>query len=442
MKHVKIQLDKEYLEGILVNEDDKHIVLKLSSGYNIGIKKSVIVKMEDVKSHKELVKEQTSEKIHEKISHGVNSSGISSDTNTDNNILPKVLILHTGGTIASKVDYETGAVTPKFSPEELQTMFPELKELAHIESKLFRNMASDDMRFSHYNLLAKEVALELDKNKNLKGVIITQGTDTIHYTSAALGFIFEHLPIPVVIVGSQRSSDRGSSDAAMNLISAVAFIANTSLKGVFICMHESMNDDSCIILNGFNSKKLHSSRRDAFKPINMPPIARVDYATKSIDYLSEYSESVLNSSGKLSLNLFNEDLHIGIIVSHPNMYAIEISSFLKNFDGIVLEGTGLCHFPINEIDEYTKEHTAIKEALTKLASTIPVVMSLQTVAGSVNMNVYRPGKLLIEMGIIGNYSSLITETAFIKLAWLLSQKLDPHEYFMKNLRGEFLISDI
>jgi glutamyl-tRNA(Gln) amidotransferase subunit D len=432
MKHVKLTLEHETMQGILVKEDDKHLVLKLSSGYNIGILKNTILKIEDIKSHDEFVKEEHSELVHKKINHQV----------SDVRNLPTVLILHTGGTIASKVDYTTGAVTPKFNPEDLHSMFPELSDLAHIESKLFRNMASDDMRFAHYNLLANEIKSELEKNPNLKGVIITQGTDTIHYTSVALGFIFEHLPIPVLIVGSQRSSDRGSTDAAMNLISAVAFIANTSLKGVFICMHESMSDDSCIILSGFNSKKMHSSRRDAFKPINMPAVARVDYSTKSIEYLSTYPESVLNAPGKLSLKLFNEDLKIGIIVSHPNMYAEEITPFLKNFDGIVLEGTGLCHFPINEIDEYTKEHTKIKAELTKLASTIPVVMSLQTVAGAVNMNVYRPGTYLIEMGIIGNYSSLITETAFIKLAWLLSQKLDPKEYFMKDLRGEFSLKEL
>ncbi len=432
MKHVKITLEHEQLQGILVKEDDKHLVLKLSSGYNIGIQKNTILKTEDIELHKDLVKEEHSQIAHDKINHKISS---------DNN-LPTVLILHTGGTIASKVDYKTGAVTPKFNPEDLHSMFPELSDIAKIESKLFRNMASDDMRFAHYNLLAKEIQVELEKNKELKGVIITQGTDTIHYTTAALGFIFEHLPIPVLIVGSQRSSDRGSTDAAMNLISAVAFIANTSLKGVFICMHESMNDDSCLILNGFNAKKMHSSRRDAFKPINVPAVARVDYLTKSIEYISEYPESILNSSGKLSLHLFNEDLKIGIIVSHPNMYAVEFTPYLHNFDGIILEGTGLCHFPINEIDEYTKEHTAIKSELTKLASKIPVVMSLQTIAGAVNMNVYRPGTYLIEMGIIGNYSSLITETAFIKLAWLLSQKLDPHEYFMKDLRGEFAVKNI
>ncbi len=419
MKHVRLHLAHEVLEGLLVNEDESHLVLKLASGYNIGVKRHTVTRIEEIAEHASKVHESKPRQEHQ------------------DSLLPKILILHTGGTIASKVDYETGAVTPRFSPEELLQLFPELKDVAHIESRLLSNMASDDMRFAHFNIMAQAIASALERDKTLKGIIITQGTDTIHYTSAALGFIFEHLPIPVVIVGSQRSSDRGSTDAAMNIISAVAFIANTSLKGVFICMHESMNDDACIILSGFNAKKMHSSRRDAFKSINSSPIARVNYATKDVEYLAEYPESVLNSLGKLMVKLFDENLQIGIIVSHPNMYAAEIESFLKGFDGVILEGTGLCHFPINEIDEFTKEHTKIRHALTDLAKKIPVIMTLQTVAGSVNMNVYRPGRALEEMGIIANHSSLITETAFIKLAWLISQKLDPQEYFMKDLRGEF-----
>jgi glutamyl-tRNA(Gln) amidotransferase subunit D len=427
MKHVKLSLENEHLEGILVKEDDKHLVLKLSSGYNIGIKKSKILKIEDIHSHKELVKEQDAEKAHEKIVHGEG--------------LPKILILHTGGTIASKVDYQTGAVTPKFTPEELNSMFPEIKDLAKIESRLFRNMASDDMRFAHYNLLAKEVEKELHEHKDLRGIIITHGTDTLHYTASALSFMFEHLPVPIVLVGSQRSSDRGSSDAAMNLISAVAFIVNTSLKGVFVCMHESMNDDACIILNGINSRKMHSSRRDAFKQINSSPIARIDYTSKTVEYLSDYPESSLNTPGQLKIHPFDENLKIGIVKSHPNMFAEELSH-LMDFDGLILEGTGLGHFPINEDDEYTKGHEKIKDALKGLCKRIPVVMSLQTIYGSVNMNVYSPGREMVAIGVIGNYSTLTPETSFIKLAWLLSQKLDPKEYFMKDFRGEFSVKSV
>jgi len=428
MKHVKVSLENEHLEGILVNEDDKHIVLKLSSGYNIGIKKNRILKIEDIHSHKELVKEQNSEKVHKEIAQATKG-------------LPKILILHTGGTIASKVDYQTGAVTPTFTPEDLNGMFPEIKGLAHIESKLFRNMWSEDMRFKHYNLIAQEISEELHAHKDIKGIIITHGTDTLHYTGAALSFIFEHLPVPVILVGSQRSSDRGSADSAMNLISAVTFIANTSLKGVFLCMHESMSDDSCIILNGINARKMHSSRRDAFKQINGVPIARVDYSVKTVDYIGDYPESALNSPGVLKLHLFDDGLRIGLLKGHPNMYASEFESF-KGFDGLVLEGLGLGQLPINDIDEHTKEHSRIRDVLKDLAGKMPVIMSLQTIYGAVNMNVYQTGRDLQAIGILGNYSSLTPETSFIKLAWLLSQKLDPKEYFMKDLRGEFSIKSI
>jgi len=431
MKHVKLILEHETMQGILVKEDDKHLVLKLSSGYNIGILKNTVLKIEDIELHKNLIKEQHSELAHNKIIH----------KSTENSSLPTVLILHTGGTIASKVDYKTGGTIPTFSPTEIVSMFPELKDLANIESHLFRNMWSEDIRFSHYNLIAEQIEKEIKSNPSLKGIIITHGTDTIHYTSAALSFIFEHLPIPVVIVGSQRSSDRGSSDAAMNLVSAVAFIANTSLKGVFICLHENTDDTTCLVLGGLNAKKMHSSRRDAFKPINTKAIARINYDSKTVEYISSYPESVLNSAGNLKLHLFNPALKVGMLKSHPNMFAEEVLFYL-NFDGLVLEGTGLCNFPVNKIDEYSDENEKIMNAFDKLAHKIPVVMALQTVYGSVNMNVYQTGRDLQKTGILGNYSSLISETAFIKLAWLLSQKLDPKEYFMKDLRGEFSLKEL
>jgi glutamyl-tRNA(Gln) amidotransferase subunit D len=431
MENVKIHLareNSEILSGILVNKDDKHVVLKLESGYNIGIKNSNIKRIEKV-SELPVSDEKGTISKENSLNHMHNSR------------TPKILILHTGGTIASKVDYKTGAVVAKFSPEELLGMFPELKDIAHIDSKLFRNMMSDDMRFAHYNLIAEQIKTEIEdkSNKDLKGIIITHGTDTLHYTSAALSFMFEHLPIPVVLVGSQRSSDRGSSDSAMNIISAAAFVANTSLSGVFICMHENMSDETCVILNGLNVRKMHSSRRDAFKQINYEPVARVNFSDKSIEYISIQTESTLNSPGKLEIFPFNEKLKIGMLQSHPNMNAAEILNY-KDFDGLVLMGTGLGHMPITEMDEFTKEHTTINHALKDLSGKIPVVMSSQTIYGTVNMNVYSPGRELIEMGVLGTESKLTPETTFIKLAWLLSQKLDVKENFSKSFRGEYNIS--
>ena len=200
--YVVIKTNKEELKGLLLkSKNPEKFVIKLSSGYNTSIYKKDILKIEkatEEKAQKELPKIKV----------------------TKNPSLRNILIIHTGGTLASKVDYKTGAVSPRFSNEEIITMFPELKEIANIESKFFANIFSEDMNFIHYNLLAKEVKENISK---FDGIIITHGTDTLHYTSAALSFIFEDLAIPVILVGAQRSSDRGSSDAFLNCLCNTAF---------------------------------------------------------------------------------------------------------------------------------------------------------------------------------------------------------------------------
>ncbi|MCK5107626.1 MAG: Glu-tRNA(Gln) amidotransferase subunit GatD, partial [Nanoarchaeota archaeon] len=238
---VQINLKDEIIEGILMPSDNNSYFVKLSSGYNIGINKRNVNSIKDlgeVKQEKIKVKEVKQDKK-----------------------LPKISILHTGGTIASKVDYKTGGVIAQFKPEELIAMFPELKEIANIESRLLANIMSENINFSHYNLIAKEIEKEV--KKGVKGIIVTHGTDTLHYTSAALSFMLENIDIPVILVGAQRSSDRGSSDAAINLVSACVYIANSKDKGVRICMHKNCDDEINVILNGVKARKMHTSRRDA-----------------------------------------------------------------------------------------------------------------------------------------------------------------------------------
>jgi len=270
---VEITTKKGAILGIFMPSKEDTLILKLDSGYNLGILKNNIINAKLLEKHKE--KKFKKEKIKQ------------------NSKLPTITILHTGGTIASKVDYETGGVIARFSPEELLEMFPELKKIVNLKSRLIANMWSEDINFKHYNLLAKEIEKEIKSGVN--GIIITHGTDTLHYTSAALAFILDDLTIPVILVGSQRSSDRGSSDAALNLICACNFIANSKFQDVAICMHSSMQDDSCLILPATKSRKLHSSRRDAFKAVNTEPIALVTKEGK-IDYFQKIKEK----KGKLN----------------------------------------------------------------------------------------------------------------------------------------------
>jgi len=411
---VEIARTDSNIEGILMPSHNKDIiVVKLPSGYNLAIKKSKVKQINLLRKNSKIEKRK---------------KGIRYKKG-----LKTVAILHTGGTIASEVDYETGAVTPQFSPEEITSMFPELENFVNVKSRLISNMFSEDMNFSHYNKIAQEIEKEV-KGK-VDGIIISHGTDTLHYTSAALAFILEDLDIPVILVGAQRSSDRASTDAKINLICAAKFIAKADFSEVAICMHENMGDETCLILPACKTRKLHASRRDAFKPINTKPWARVYFNEDKIDIIDNRFRKKENR--RLKLNLFNEKLKIGLLKAHPNMIADEIKSY-DGFDGLVLEGYGIAgNFPINETDKFTRGNTKIYNELKKLANKMPVIASSQTIFGKINMNVYSTGRKLQELGIIGGLSDMTAETAFIKLAWLLSNHPKQiKELFMHNLRGE------
>lgn len=406
--YIEVKADSNKFRGVLMPDSiNGKLVLKLDSGYNIGIEKKKIKSKKLIK--KGIKKRDKTVRVRQ------------------NSKLPKVLILHTGGTVASKVDYESGGVIAKFSPDDLIGMFPEIKKIVNIKSKLIGNMWSGDMRFAHYNLLAKEVKKGVDRG--FDGVIITHGTDTMHYTSAALSFILDGLGIPVLLVGSQRSSDRGSSDAAVNLICACQFIANSNFAEVGICMHKNMNDNACYILPGLKTKKLHTSRRDAFKSVNDRPIAEVDINGK-ISYLNTKFKK--RSKDKLELKLINDKLKIGILKVHPNMFAQEVKNYSK-FDGLIIEGSGLGHMPVDKIDKYTLENEKIFNALKNLK--IPKVMCSQTVFGRINMNVYSYGRKIREYVIDGK--DMTSETSLVKLAWILSNfKKNIKVMMEENLKGE------
>ncbi|MBU0614723.1 MAG: Glu-tRNA(Gln) amidotransferase subunit GatD [Nanoarchaeota archaeon] len=406
---IKVTADS-VVEGIFVNETSKTIFVKLDNGYNVGISKDKIKKKETVGEGKKL-----------EIKHGREFKPKKG--------LPEISILHTGGTIASKVDYRTGAVFTSFKPEDLVGMFPELSDVANINSKLISNMWSEDMNFGHYKLMAKAIAEEI--KKGCSGVILTHGTDTLGYTAAALAFVLENVPVPVIIVGAQRSSDRGSSDSAMNMISAANFILNSKFAGVAVCMHSSSGDTVCDIMPACKTRKMHSSRRDAFKVINDKPIASIDINTKEIKFHKE----IHKPQGDFKvMDKFEEK--VGLLKVYPGIRPEQFKAY-KNYKGLVIEGTGLGHAPINHIDDLTKFNKDNLKAIKELASSgCVIVMTSQTLNGRVNMNVYSTGVDLQGAGVIPG-EDMLAETAFIKLAWLLGNyPKEAKEMVGKDLRGE------
>ena len=412
----------ETIKGTLLQSPELETavaIIKLPSGYNIGISKAKIKKISQLQQQQ---KETSSATV-----------AVAKKEEKTKTKLPRISILHTGGTIASKVDYKTGAVYSGFKPEDLLGMFPELAGIADFDSVFISNMWSDDLRFTHFGLIAK--AIEKEVKKGVDGIIIGMGTDNLAVASAAMAFIVESTPVPVIFVGAQRSSDRGSSDAAINLTCAATFIAKSDFSGVAICMHENMSDNDCLILPACKTQKLHTSRRDAFRPVNTTAISRVNYDSKSVTMLtSDYQRKDKNR--KLVLKPKMEE-KVGLLKIHINMFP-EQFSFFKGYKGLVIEGTGLGHTPGQAPNELAAIHKKIYPAIKSvIESGCTVVMASQCLYGRVQMHVYDKGTDLTSLGIIPG-EDMLPNTAFVKLAWLLGnyEKKEVNELITKNLRGE------
>ncbi|MFH8080473.1 MAG: Glu-tRNA(Gln) amidotransferase subunit GatD [Candidatus Aenigmatarchaeota archaeon] len=415
---VRVMKNGMELNGILmprVEGDNSILIIKLDNGYNIGIRYEEGIKIE---------------KIEEKV--------VMTEKKTfaykEDESKPTILILHTGGTIASKVDYRTGAVEASFEPEELVEIFSGIDEIANIKSKLIRKMFSEDMRFEHHQLIAREIAKECEK---FDGIIVTHGTDTLHYTSASLSFMLENLPIPVILVGSQRSSDRPSADSVMNVICAAKFIAKTDFAGVAICMHGTINDDYCLIHHPCKVRKMHTSRRDAFQPVNAKPYAKVWFKEDRIEFLrNDYMKKDKNR--KVILRDKMEE-KVGLVKFYPGFDEKILEFFEKNdYKGLILEGYGLGQIPINEIDEFTIHNKKNFEILKRLSEKGCVIVACsQTIFGRVNLNVYSTGRDMKSIGIIEG-EDMHPEVALMKLRWLLGNfSVEEARILMKqNLRGE------
>lgn len=397
---IAVTKDGERTEGLLMPRsslgDRECVVLKLRSGYNIGID------FEGAKA--ELVEKGKPVAF-------VPAKGVM----TVEKGLPNISILGCGGTIASRVDYKVGAVFPAFSPEDLLITCPELKGMANFRGRQLFSLWSEDFTPEHWRIIAREVAKEIEAGSD--GVILMHGTDMIGYTAAALSFMLQNLPVPVVIVGAQRSSDRGSSDNVMNLVCAT-IAAKSDIAEVTVCMHGSSNDDYCFVHPGTKVRKMHTSRRDAFKTVNALPFAKVHYAERRIELLrTDYRKR--DKGRKLALDdRMNEN--VTLLQTHIGMKPEFLEKAAEMHDGIVLASGGLGQIPTNPRGE--KMCRPLLPTVKKLvARGIPVVIAPQTIYGRINLNVYNAGVLTKESGVIGDYCDWLPETALVKLMWVLGR---------------------
>ena len=388
---IRIEKDGVGYEGIVMPSTTHHIVLKMSNGYNAGISPD----------NTKITLLQKAAKTQE-----IGSASTSEAKKTTKGKLPKVSILSTGGTIASKIDYRTGAVTARFSADDILKAIPELTEIADFSGRAIYNILSENMRTEYWEELARAVVEEIQGGAD--GIIIAHGTDTMMYTAAALSFMVQ-TPVPIVFVGSQRSADRPSSDNAMNAICA-AKVAVSDIAEVCVVMHGSESDDICDIHRATKVRKMHTSRRDAFRSINSEPIGFVDYHTGEIHTHLDYNK---RNSHELELRGSFEP-KCALVKFTPGANPDIISYYLDaGYKGIVIEGTGLGHV--------SSEWVPMIERATSMK--VPVIITSQCLHGRVCDRVYDTGRDMLKAGAIEG-EDMLPEVALVKLMWVLSQSSD------------------
>ena len=415
-------------EGFLLHPaKEGHATIKLANGYNISFKEDSIIKKVVLESNKVMKSE------HRDI--------------TQNEDLPKITIIHTGGTIASKVDYTTGAVIARLEPDELLEANPEIAKQACISVIKLGNMWSDDMRPQHWNSILS--ACEDAFNSGSEGIVVCHGTDSMHFSSSAIAFGWSGNggipPGRIAFTGSQRSSDRGSSDSGENLLAAVHWAAyGPKVNGdigdsTVVIMHETSADGTCAVLSGVGVRKMHTSKRDAFKPVNSEQLAKIIIERDDVNIQFETEWPRTNRSINKTPMLFDCDLKFTHLVSNAHLQP-DIIEFVnqQNHAGIIVHGMGLGHLPIEDPLGNAPENLEISKAIENYVDSGGIVLMVgQCINGPINLDVYSKGRIQQKIGILGHPSTTPPDTAAVKLHWVLSQKnYDVKETLLKNLCGE------
>ncbi len=390
---VEVKTIKGTYVGIILprseTADPDHIVVKLRSGYNIGIA------VKNIEGMNIIGRKEAHYKIPEKeFPYDHRKS--------------RVKLFGTGGTIASRLDYRTGAVIPAFSPGELYGSVPELADICNLETEKLYGVFSENMGPEQWRGTAEAIGREIEKG--VQGIVIGHGTDTMHHTAAILSFMVQNSPVPIVMVGSQRSSDRPSSDAALNLMHSVKFAAESDIAEVMVCMFGPTSDEYGLLHRGTRVRKMHSSYRSTFRTIGDIPIAMVN-REKITPLRQDYKRR--RNDKNVFINTAFEEM-VGIVYYYPNMRPDMLDSMIDNgYRGIVIAGTGLGH--VNK-----PLYPALKRAQDK---GIAVYMTVQTLWGYVQMYVYDTGRDMMEIG-VEPMANMLPEVAYMKLCWALGQTND------------------
>jgi glutamyl-tRNA(Gln) amidotransferase subunit D len=400
---VRVDRDGTTYEGVLLpSTTADHLVVKLDGGYNVGVDRADA----DVEVLESGVRD---------VERAQSVSGTSEVAFDDD--LPTIALISTGGTIASTVDYRTGAVTAQFDAEDVLRAVPDLAGRANYRGRVVANILSENMDPDIWTDLAEAVEEEIAAGAD--GIVVMHGTDTMQYTASVLSFMVD-TPVPIVFTGSQRSADRPSSDNVMNAVCAVE-AAKADAAEVMVCMHASESDDRCALHRGTRVRKNHTSRRDAFETVGAKPLGEVEYETGEVSFRREYAER-----GSVDLSVAPDlEREVELLKFVPGMDPAVLDHY-EGKAGLVVEGTGLGHVNTDIVPRLAE---LIEDGTT-------VVMTSQCLEGRVCDRVYDTGRDLLDAGVIEGEDTL-PETMVVKLMWTLANRPDSvRETVRTSLAGE------
>lgn len=326
--------------------------------------------------------------------------------------MPKVLLLHTGGTLGMRIQEHT--LAPGSYAAELLQKVPELKELTAVDSEIVCNLDSSDIGPTHWSDLAIHIA---NQRETYDGFVIIHGTDTMAYTASALAYALEGLDRPVILTGAQRPLAALRTDARRNLADAVE-LATCDIPEVGICFDGSL-------LRGCRATKNNSRAYAAFSSPGCQPLARLGV---DIDIANHVRRPIVPFRCDARF-----DARVVVVYVTPGMHPRLIEQLLtasNDLKGIVLAAFGAGTLP-------THTHPLAPVIKEIIDSGVDVLVVTQS-SGRVNLGLYQNSQGLLEAGAIPGGEMLI-EAAVTKLMHALAvyeRRGDRRRYLEWNVAGE------
>ena len=309
-----------------------------------------------------------------------------------------ILLIATGGTIASKKTEE--GLAPQITSEELLGYVPEIKEFCNVDTLQLLNIDSTNIQPEYWILMAEAIEKNYEK---YDGFVISHGTDTMSYTSAALSYFIQNLDKPVIVTGAQKPINVDITDAKKNLLDSFRFAAEKDVCGVYLVF-----DGKAIV--GTRARKVKSKSYSAFESINFPVAARIDD--------NRITRYIRNEGVKFYKNIFPSIFLLKLV---PGMEPDVLDYIGEKYEGVVIESYGVGGIPFLDKRNFLEK----LDSLTENGKII--VIATQVMFEGSDMGIYEVGiKALNKLNVLQAYDMTI-EAVITKLMWIMAQTKDFNE---------------